>query len=93
MHVINTQNVVPADERDCAIILDEMSLRSQTLLDEKAGKIVGHVDYGSIQGEPKEKSAKSCSCFHGYRFERKLALPNRLLSYQQYKYRHSSSNN
>ena len=44
-----------ADES--AIIFDEMSLRSQTLLDEKTGKIVGHVDYGSIQGEPKENTA------------------------------------
>ena len=55
--VHSLRNLIKPSERDCVIILDEMSIRSQTLVDNKSGKLVGNVDYGSIQGEPRENVA------------------------------------
>ena len=51
------RNLIKPSELDCVIILDEMSIRSQTLVDNKSGKLVGNVDYGSIPGEPRENVA------------------------------------
>ena len=58
MHVISSlKDLVKPDQRDCVIILDEMSLKAQTLVEKKTGRLVGNVDYGCIQGEPKENIA------------------------------------
>lgn len=46
-------------DKDCVLILDEMAIKSQTIWDQHAGKLVGTVDYGSIQAEGKEEIARN----------------------------------
>ena len=44
-------------ETECALILDEMSIRKDTQWDKKQSKFVGNVDYGKIKGEDSENIA------------------------------------
>ena len=44
-------------ENECALIVDEMSIRSETKWDSKLSKFVGNVDYGNIKGENPENMA------------------------------------
>ena len=58
MQVITSiSDLVKPDQRDCIIILDEINLKSQTLVEKRSGRLVGNVDYGCIQGEAKENTA------------------------------------
>ena len=41
-------------ESECGLILDEMSIRKETLWDRKNQKFVGNVDYGKTQGEDRD---------------------------------------
>ena len=40
-----------SNDRNCIVIVDEMSIRSETIWDDNSSKFVGTVDYGGIQGE------------------------------------------
>ena len=55
--IYSFEQLAPSDQQDSIIILDEMSLKAQTVVDRKTGRLFGNVDYGSIQGEPKENVA------------------------------------
>ena len=44
-------------ENECALIVDEMSIRTETKWDRKLSKFVGNVDYGNIKGENQENMA------------------------------------
>ena len=44
-------------ETECALILDEMSIRKDTQWDKRQSKFVGNVDYGKIKGEDSENIA------------------------------------
>ena len=46
-------------ETECALILDEMSIRSDTQWDKKKSQFVGNVDYGEIKGEDAENIASN----------------------------------
>lgn len=47
------------NQKDCAIVIDEMSIKEQLQWDKKNSKFVGHVDYGFIQGEKPGTMAKN----------------------------------
>ncbi len=44
-------------ESKCGLILDEMSIRKETLWDRKNQKFVGNVDYGTMKGEDPDNIA------------------------------------
>ena len=44
-------------EEQCALILDEMSIRKDTQWDKKQTKFVGNINYGDIRGEDPENIA------------------------------------
>ena len=44
-------------ENECALIVDEMSIRTETKWDRKLSKFVGNVDYSNIKGENSENMA------------------------------------
>ncbi len=44
-------------ESECGLILDEMSIRKETLWDRKNQKFVGNVDYGTMKGEDPDNIA------------------------------------
>ena len=46
-------------ESECGLIVDEMSIRSETLWDRKNSKFVGNVDYGKTEGEDPQNIAKN----------------------------------
>ena len=46
-------------ETECALILDEMSIRSDTQWDNKNSQFVGYVDYGEIKGKDAENIASN----------------------------------
>ena len=48
-----------SNNRNCIVIVDEMSIRSETIWDDNSSKFVGTVDYGGIQGEHPEKVAQN----------------------------------
>ena len=55
--IYSLEHLAPSDQQDSIIILDEMSLKAQTVVDRKTSRLFGNVDYGSIQGEPEENVA------------------------------------
>ena len=71
-------------ETECALILDEISIRSDTQWDKKKSQFVGNIDYGEIKGEDAENIASNVLVV--------MAKANSILFNQQNKQPNSSTN-
>ena len=58
--VINhLQNNLPEDNKDCVLLVDEMSIKSDVLWDAKTKTFVGNVNYGNIVAEDGDTAAEN----------------------------------
>ena len=45
------QNTLQEDEKDCILLVDEITIKKEVLWDVKNKKVAGHTDYGPILAE------------------------------------------
>ena len=51
------QTTLDEDDKDCILLVDEMSIKKEVVWDKKNKKFAGNTDYGHIQGEEKDSIA------------------------------------
>ena len=51
------QNTLDEEDKDCILLVDEMSIKKEVVWDKKNKKFAGNTDYGYIQGEEKDSIA------------------------------------
>ncbi|CAB4043051.1 DNA transposase THAP9, partial [Paramuricea clavata] len=57
------KNNLDEDEKDCAILVDEMSIKKEVLWDGKNKKFAGNTDYGCILAEEQDSIATNALVF------------------------------
>ncbi|CAB4019071.1 DNA transposase THAP9 [Paramuricea clavata] len=57
------KNSLDEDEKDCAILVDEMSIKKEVLWDRKNKKFAGNTDYGCILAEEQDSIATNALVF------------------------------
>ena len=57
--ITHLQDNLEEDNKDCVLLVDEMSIKKDVLLDPKTKKFVGNVDYGKIVAEKQDTTAEN----------------------------------
>jgi hypothetical protein len=57
--ITHLQDNLEEDNKDCVLLVDEMSIKKDVLLDAKTKKFVGNVDYGKIVAEKQDTTAEN----------------------------------